>query len=58
MGVDGGVSASFNITTAQLKELMECRGKEAITKLEKDFGGAQGICAKLNTSPTNGKFFK
>ncbi|XP_015785620.1 plasma membrane calcium-transporting ATPase 3 [Tetranychus urticae] len=54
MGADGGISVSFSVSVPQLKDLMECRGKEAITKLDSEFGGAQGLCAKLNTSPTNG----
>lgn len=44
----------FGVTTQQLRELMESRGSEAITKIAKDFGGVQKLCKSLRTDPNNG----
>ena len=44
----------YGITLKELRELMEFRGAEGGEKL-KEYGGAQGLAKKLNTSDVNGK---
>ncbi|GBP93303.1 Plasma membrane calcium-transporting ATPase 3 [Eumeta japonica] len=45
--------AQYEITLKQLKEFMEARGQDGIRKLA-EFGGIEGLCAKLQTSVTRG----
>jgi magnesium-transporting ATPase (P-type) len=33
---------------------MECRGAEARERIDGDYGGTEGLCAKLRTDPVNG----
>ena len=44
----------YGITLKELRELMEFRGAEGVEKL-KEYGGAQGLAKKLNTSDSTGK---
>ncbi|XP_015794524.1 plasma membrane calcium-transporting ATPase 2 isoform X3 [Tetranychus urticae] len=45
---------NYGVTLSQLRELMDCRGPEAVAKIQKDFGGIQGLCHGLHTSPNEG----
>ncbi|XP_058044031.1 plasma membrane calcium-transporting ATPase 1-like [Ahaetulla prasina] len=47
-------SADFNITTAELKNLMQFRKKEAVNKIRELYGDVFQICNRLKTSPTSG----
>ncbi|XP_026528515.1 plasma membrane calcium-transporting ATPase 1-like [Notechis scutatus] len=47
-------SADFNITTSELKNLMQFRKKEAVNKIKELYGDIFEICKYLKTSPTNG----
>ncbi|XP_029682230.1 plasma membrane calcium-transporting ATPase 2 isoform X3 [Takifugu rubripes] len=38
----------------ELRSLMELRGTEAVVKLQEDYGGVEGLCKRLKTSPTEG----
>lgn len=51
-----GVSTGppFEITVAHLRDLMDCRGPEAIQKIAQQFGGVHSICQRLRTSPNEG----
>jgi hypothetical protein len=44
----------FGISLKQLRELMDYRGAEGVTKLEES-GGVKELCKKLHTSPNEGK---
>ncbi|XP_032088126.1 plasma membrane calcium-transporting ATPase 1-like [Thamnophis elegans] len=47
-------SADFNITTSELKSLMQFRKKEAVNKIRELYGDIFEICNRLKTSPING----
>lgn len=34
---------------------MELRATEAVVKLQEDYGGVEGLCKRLKTSPTEGE---
>jgi Ca2+ transporting ATPase len=53
MATIDGRPAQYGITLKQLRELMETRGREGVTKIQ-DYGGVQEICKKLYTSPSEG----
>ncbi|KAI1710590.1 e1-E2 ATPase domain-containing protein [Ditylenchus destructor] len=38
----------------ELRKLMESRGAEAVVKLNDDYGGADGLCRKLDVDPVRG----
>lgn len=38
----------------QLRELMDCRGPEAIGKIQQQFGGVKSLCTKLRAPPNEG----
>jgi hypothetical protein len=44
----------FGLTLKQLRDLMDLRGSEAVSKIE-ELGGTKELCKKLNTSPVEGK---
>ncbi|KAJ6215836.1 hypothetical protein RDWZM_010336, partial [Blomia tropicalis] len=44
----------FDVTVAQLRELMDTRGLEGINKIQSQFGTVQSLCTKLRTSTNNG----
>lgn len=50
---DGSI---FNITLAELKNLMQTRGHEAFDRLNGKFGGIQGLCRALGTAPNEGEY--
>lgn len=51
-----GRPAEYGVQLKDLRELMECRGREAIQRIREDYSGVQELCKKLYTSPTDGKF--
>nr|XP_022915535.1 plasma membrane calcium-transporting ATPase 2 isoform X3 [Onthophagus taurus] len=53
MATIDGRPAQYGITLKQLRDLMEHRGREGVTKVQ-DLGGVQEICKKLYTSPNEG----
>ena len=54
MAMIDGRPAQYGISLKHLRELMELRGRDAITKLN-EHGGVQELCKKLYTSPSEGK---
>ncbi|XP_050426565.1 plasma membrane calcium-transporting ATPase 2 isoform X2 [Adelges cooleyi] len=53
MATIDGRPAQYGVTLKNLRELMEHRGPEGITKLN-ELGGVQDVCKKLYTSPSEG----
>ncbi|TDH10971.1 hypothetical protein EPR50_G00080960 [Perca flavescens] len=60
-GVGGGGRADgshaggdFGVTVAELSELMELRGADAIQKIQESYGDADGLCQRLQTSKIDG----
>ncbi|XP_047437908.1 plasma membrane calcium-transporting ATPase 2 isoform X3 [Mugil cephalus] len=47
-------AAAFGCSVMELRALMELRGTEAVVKLQEDYGGVEGLCKRLKTSPTEG----
>ncbi|KAI6176344.1 Calcium-transporting ATPase [Aphelenchoides bicaudatus] len=45
---------NYGVSLAELRLLMEHRGKDALQKINADYGGVDGLCAKLQTDATNG----
>ncbi|UYV72739.1 K02A2.6-like [Cordylochernes scorpioides] len=46
--------AEFGVSVKELQELMECRGTEAIERVQSEFGGVLELCQRLGTSATDG----
>ena len=40
----------------ELRSLMELRGAEALTRIQESYGDVNGLCARLRTSPIEGKY--
>lgn len=53
MGSKTELGNQFGISLKQLRELLELRGQESLTKLN-ELGGVHEVCKKLYTSPTDG----
>lgn len=53
MATIDGRPAQYGVSLKQLRELMEHRGAEGITKI-RESGGTQELCKKLYTSPNEG----
>uniref|UniRef100_A0A3Q3J249 Calcium-transporting ATPase n=1 Tax=Monopterus albus TaxID=43700 RepID=A0A3Q3J249_MONAL len=51
---EGSHAAGFGCSLMDLRSLMELRGTEAVVKLQEDYGGVEGLCKRLKTSPTEG----
>uniref|UniRef100_A0A914I1I5 Calcium-transporting ATPase n=1 Tax=Globodera rostochiensis TaxID=31243 RepID=A0A914I1I5_GLORO len=49
-----GVSGAFDVTLGELRTLMQFRGKEALEKINTDFGDTVGLCQRLSTDPNSG----
>lgn len=45
----------FVVTVNELRELMELRGVDALQKVQDSYGDTEGLCQRLQTSPTEGK---
>lgn len=54
MATIDGRPAQYGVTLRQLRELMELRGREGVSKIN-GYGGVQEICKKLYTSPNEGR---
>uniref|UniRef100_A0A4W6FHN1 Calcium-transporting ATPase n=1 Tax=Lates calcarifer TaxID=8187 RepID=A0A4W6FHN1_LATCA len=46
--------AEFSCTLQELRSLMELRGPDGLTKIQKTYGDVNGLCARLRTSPVDG----
>uniref|UniRef100_A0A3P9LAY8 Calcium-transporting ATPase n=1 Tax=Oryzias latipes TaxID=8090 RepID=A0A3P9LAY8_ORYLA len=51
---EGNHAADFGCSVMDLRSLMELRGTEGVVKLQEDYGGVEGLCKRLKTSPTEG----
>nr|XP_020466868.1 plasma membrane calcium-transporting ATPase 1-like isoform X3 [Monopterus albus] len=51
---EGNHDGDFGVTTMELRDLMELRSAEAVSKIRDTFGDVQGICRRLKTSPIEG----
>ncbi|KAK7915932.1 hypothetical protein WMY93_011693 [Mugilogobius chulae] len=49
---EGSPAAGFGCSLMELRTLMELRGSEAVVKIQDDYGGVEGLCKRLKTSPT------
>ncbi|KAL0968002.1 hypothetical protein UPYG_G00260850 [Umbra pygmaea] len=47
-------AGEFNCTLKELRSLMELRGTEGISRIQECYGGVQGLCTRLRTSPVDG----
>lgn len=52
---EGNNDKEFGVTSAELRDLMELRSAEAVSKIQDTYGDVQGICRRLKTSPIEGK---
>lgn len=53
MATINGRPAKYRITLKELRELMEHRGREGITRLQ-DYGGVEGVMERLYTTADRG----
>ncbi|XP_040059136.1 plasma membrane calcium-transporting ATPase 1 isoform X2 [Gasterosteus aculeatus] len=51
---EGNHDGDFGVTVMELRELMELRSAEAVSKIQEAHGDVQGICRRLKTSPIEG----
>ncbi|KAM8867858.1 plasma membrane calcium-transporting ATPase 2 isoform 1-T2 [Synchiropus picturatus] len=51
---DSHHAAVFGCSVMELRSFMELRGSEAVIKIHEDYGGIEGLCKRLKTSPTEG----
>ncbi|KAM8756482.1 plasma membrane calcium-transporting ATPase 2-like isoform 4-T5 [Acanthopagrus schlegelii] len=51
---EGNHDGDFGVTVADLRDLMELRSGEAVSKIQDTYGDVQGICRRLKTSPIEG----
>ncbi|XP_056108511.1 plasma membrane calcium-transporting ATPase 2 isoform X1 [Rhinichthys klamathensis goyatoka] len=51
---DSNHASGFGCSLMELRTLMELRGTEAVVKIQEDYGGVEGMCQRLKTSPTEG----
>ncbi|KAJ8245299.1 hypothetical protein GJAV_G00269310 [Gymnothorax javanicus] len=47
-------ASEFGVSLGDLRSLMELRGTEGLHKIEETYGGTQGLCSRLRTSPIEG----
>lgn len=52
---EGHHDEDFGVTMTDLRDLMELRSGEAVTKIQDNYGDVAGICRRLKTSPIEGK---
>lgn len=45
----------FSCSLQELRSLMELRGEESLTRIKECYGDINGLCARLRTSPVEGK---
>lgn len=46
----------FGCSLQELRSLMELRGGESLIKIQECYGDVNGLCARLRTSPVQGKY--
>ncbi|KAK2874544.1 hypothetical protein Q8A67_021697 [Cirrhinus molitorella] len=51
---DSNHAGGFGCSLMDLRSLMELRATEAVVKIQEDYGGVEGLCQRLKTSPTEG----
>ncbi|XP_046881005.1 plasma membrane calcium-transporting ATPase 2-like isoform X1 [Hypomesus transpacificus] len=51
---EGNHEGDFGCTVMDLRDLMELRSTEAVTKIGDSYGDVQGLCRRLKTSPIEG----
>nr|DBA33923.1 TPA: hypothetical protein GDO54_001542 [Pyxicephalus adspersus] len=51
---DSSYEGDFGCSVEELRELMELRGGEAVTRIRDTYGGVPNICWRLKTSPVEG----
>ncbi|XP_066456401.1 plasma membrane calcium-transporting ATPase 4-like isoform X2 [Eleutherodactylus coqui] len=51
---DGSYEGDFGCSVQELRDLMELRSGEAVTRIRENFGGVTSICRRLKTSPVEG----
>ncbi|CAB1436311.1 unnamed protein product [Pleuronectes platessa] len=52
---DGSLAGGdFGVTVLELRELMELRAGEALTKIEDSYGDTEGLCQRLQTNTIDG----
>ncbi|XP_059925577.1 plasma membrane calcium-transporting ATPase 2-like isoform X5 [Gadus macrocephalus] len=47
-------AGGFGVSVLELRSLMEQRATEAVVRVQEEYGGVEGLCSRLNTSPTEG----
>ncbi|KAL4646357.1 plasma membrane calcium-transporting ATPase 2 isoform X6 [Arapaima gigas] len=47
-------AGEFGCSLEELRSLMELRGAEAVSKIQEDYGGTEGLCRRLKTSAIEG----
>lgn len=53
---DGGqAGGDLQVTVKELRELMELRGADALQKIQDSYGDTEGLCQRLQSSPTDGE---
>lgn len=48
--------AEFSCSVQELRSLMELRGEEAVARIQESYSEVNGLCARLRTSPVDGKY--
>lgn len=48
--------AEFSCSLEELRSLMELRGAESLTRIQECYGDVHGLCARLRTSPVEGRY--
>ncbi|XP_044144208.1 plasma membrane calcium-transporting ATPase 4 isoform X2 [Bufo gargarizans] len=51
---DGSYEGDFGCNVQELRDLMELRSGEAVTRIRENYGGVPTICRRLKTSPVEG----
>lgn len=52
---EGSYEGDFGCSVMDLRNLMELRSAEAVTRINDTYGGVHNICKRLKTSPVEGK---
>lgn len=56
---DGGqAGGDLQVTVKELGELMELRGADALQKIQDSYGDTEGLCRRLQSSPTDGELWR
>ncbi|KAG7477330.1 hypothetical protein MATL_G00068460 [Megalops atlanticus] len=53
-GPEANHTGDFEVTLAELRELMELRGTEALQKIQESYGDTEGLCQRLKSSASDG----